>query len=43
MSAVGSRDGREVVRELEVLRSKASLDRNAQGLYVIDSVTKPAA
>ncbi len=40
MSAVGSRDGREVVRELELLRSKASLDRNAQGLYVIASVTR---
>jgi UbiD family decarboxylase len=33
MSAVGSRDGREVVRALEDLRAKAALDRDADGRY----------
>jgi UbiD family decarboxylase len=35
MSAVGSRDGREVVRMLEPLRDKLSLDRDAEGRYFI--------
>jgi UbiD family decarboxylase len=35
MSAVGSRDGREIVRELEALRAKAALDRDADGRYFI--------
>jgi 3-polyprenyl-4-hydroxybenzoate decarboxylase len=33
MSAVGSRDGRDVVRALEVLRPK--LDRDSEGRYVV--------
>ena len=35
MSAVGSRDGREVVRTLEALRDKLALDRDAEGRYFI--------
>src|SRR5215831_6107768 len=35
MSAVGSRDGREIVRELEALRAKVALDRDADGRYLI--------
>ena len=35
MGAVGSRDGREIVRELETLRAKAALDRDADGRYFI--------
>jgi UbiD family decarboxylase len=38
MSAVGSRDGREVVRTLEQLRGKLVVDRDAEGRYVIRSV-----
>jgi UbiD family decarboxylase len=37
MSAVGSRDGREIVRELEALRAKVALDRDADGRYLIKS------
>jgi len=37
MSAVGSRDGREVVRQLGDLRDKLSLDRDAEGRYFIKS------
>ena len=37
MAAVGSRDGREVVRMLAPLRDKLSLDRDAEGRYVIKS------
>jgi UbiD family decarboxylase len=37
MSAVGSRDGREIVRALEALRAKAALDRDAEGRYFIKS------
>jgi 2,5-furandicarboxylate decarboxylase 1 len=33
MSALGSRDGREIVRALEALRAKASLARDADGRY----------
>ena len=33
MSAVGSRDGREIVRTLEALRAKAALERDAEGRY----------
>jgi 2,5-furandicarboxylate decarboxylase 1 len=36
MTAVGSCDGREVVRALETLRDKARLDRDAEGRYFID-------
>jgi UbiD family decarboxylase len=35
MGAVGSRDGREIVRELEALRAKVALDRDADGRYLI--------
>src|SRR5215468_10638413 len=34
MTAVGSRDGREIVRELEVLRTHLALDRDQDGRYV---------
>jgi hypothetical protein len=34
---VGSRDGREIVRELETLRAKAALDRDAEGRYFINA------
>jgi hypothetical protein len=37
MAAVGSRDGREVVRMLGALRDKLSLDRDGEGRYVIKS------
>ena len=37
MSAVGSRDGREVVRTLGGLRDKLSLDRDGEGRYFIKS------
>jgi hypothetical protein len=37
MGAVGSRDGREIVRELEALRAKVALDRDADGRYQIKS------
>jgi 2,5-furandicarboxylate decarboxylase 1 len=37
MSAVGSRDGREVVRELEALRVKVPLERDGEGRYLIKS------
>jgi len=39
MAAVGSRDGREVVRMLGGLRDKLALDRDGEGRYVI----KPGA
>jgi UbiD family decarboxylase len=35
MSAVGSRDGREIVRALEALRGKGDLIRDAEGRYAI--------
>jgi UbiD family decarboxylase len=34
MTAVGSRDGREIVRELEALRTSLALDRDQDGRYV---------
>src|SRR5262252_4725014 len=37
MGAVGSRDGREIVRELEALRAKVTLDRDADGRYLVKS------
>jgi 2,5-furandicarboxylate decarboxylase 1 len=37
MSAVGSRDGREIVRALEALRAKAVLERDTEGRYFIKS------
>ena len=35
MSAVGSRDGRDIVRTLEELRAKAVLERDSEGRYFI--------
>jgi 2,5-furandicarboxylate decarboxylase 1 len=35
MSAMASRDGREVVRTLEALRAKVTLDRDGEGRYVM--------
>jgi 2,5-furandicarboxylate decarboxylase 1 len=37
MSAVGSRDGREVVRSLEALRASTCVERDAEGRYFIKS------
>jgi 2,5-furandicarboxylate decarboxylase 1 len=37
MSAVGSRDGREIVRALEALRANAVLERDGDGRYFIKS------
>jgi 3-polyprenyl-4-hydroxybenzoate decarboxylase len=37
MTAVGSRDGREVALALDALRDKARIDRDGEGRYVIDS------
>jgi 2,5-furandicarboxylate decarboxylase 1 len=39
MSAVGSRDGREVVRGLEALRQTIALDRDDEGRYVVTAPT----
>jgi hypothetical protein len=35
MTAMGSRDGREVVRAIEALRDKVHLDRDPEGRYLI--------
>ncbi len=35
MSAVGSRDGREVVRTLEDLKAKVAIERDTEGRYFI--------
>src|SRR5215468_3895534 len=35
MTAVGSRDGREIVRELEALRTRVTLDRDGDGRYFV--------
>jgi 2,5-furandicarboxylate decarboxylase 1 len=37
MSAVGSRDGREVVRAIEALRATLAFERDAEGRYLIKS------
>jgi UbiD family decarboxylase len=42
MTAVGSRDGREVVRTLGGLRGKLALDRDAEGRYFLKSGPAPA-
>jgi hypothetical protein len=39
MTAVGSRDGREIVLALEALRSRAPLDRDGEGRYFIGGKT----
>jgi UbiD family decarboxylase len=36
MSAIGSRDGRDVVRALEDLRAEASIERDGEGRYFIE-------
>ena len=41
MTAVGSRDSREVVRALEALRDKLHLDRDGEGRYLIKAASKP--
>jgi 2,5-furandicarboxylate decarboxylase 1 len=40
MTAVGSRDGREIVRALEALRAREGLDRDGEGRYFIKSGAK---
>jgi UbiD family decarboxylase len=40
MTAVASRDGREVVRALEALRDKVHLDRDTEGRYLIKAAPK---
>ena len=40
MTAVGSRDGREIVRTLEALRAREALDRDGEGRYFIKSGAK---
>jgi 2,5-furandicarboxylate decarboxylase 1 len=35
MAAVGSRDGREIVRQLDVLRTAGTLDRDGEGRYSV--------
>ena len=35
MTATGSRDGREIVRELDALRARAELDRDREGRYLV--------
>ena len=35
IAAVGSRDGRDVVRELEALRREVTIERDALGRYTI--------
>jgi 2,5-furandicarboxylate decarboxylase 1 len=41
MTAVGSRDGREVVRALDAVRQSSSLDRDNEGRYVIGAKKQP--
>jgi 2,5-furandicarboxylate decarboxylase 1 len=41
MGAVGSRDGRDIVRALEALRAKATLERDTEGRYVLKPIAKP--
>jgi 2,5-furandicarboxylate decarboxylase 1 len=40
MAATGSRDGREIVRELEALRERAALDRDGEGRYFVKGAAK---
>jgi 2,5-furandicarboxylate decarboxylase 1 len=35
MSATGSRDGREIVRQLETLRATGTLERDSEGRYFV--------
>jgi len=41
MAAVGSRDGREIVRELETLRTRENLDRDGDGRYLVKTGDNP--
>jgi len=41
MSARGSRDGREIVRELDALRARGTLERDAEGRYVYRPAPAP--
>ena len=41
MTAVGSRDGREIVRELEALRARNALDRDGEGRYMVRAAGNP--
>jgi hypothetical protein len=34
MTAVGSRDGREIVREIDVLRERRGIERDGEGRYL---------
>jgi UbiD family decarboxylase len=43
MTAVGSRDGREIVLALEALRSRAALDRDGEGRYFIGGNSNKAS
>ena len=40
MTATGSRDGREIVRELDALRARAALDRDGEGRYLVKAAAK---
>ena len=40
MTAVGSRDGREIVRTLEAFRAREALDRDGEGRYFIKGGAK---
>ncbi|HSV21957.1 MAG TPA: UbiD family decarboxylase, partial [Xanthobacteraceae bacterium] len=41
MTAVGSRDGREIVRELEALRTRVNVNRDGDGRYLIKPTSDP--
>jgi UbiD family decarboxylase len=43
MTAVGSRDGREIVRELDALRNSPGLDRDQEGRYVLEPGDTPSS
>ncbi|HLK84309.1 MAG TPA: UbiD family decarboxylase [Xanthobacteraceae bacterium] len=43
MAALGSRDGREIVRELEALRTRVALNRDEEGRYVITPAVRDKA
>jgi 2,5-furandicarboxylate decarboxylase 1 len=40
MVATASRDGREIVRELEALRERSALDRDGEGRYRVTGAAK---
>jgi 2,5-furandicarboxylate decarboxylase 1 len=41
MAAVGSRDGREIIRELDLLRAERVLERDAAGRYSVVTTPRP--